>query len=254
MVIPRIIPCLLLSKGGLVKGKRYKNHRYVGDPINAIKIFNDKYVDELFILDIDASAEGRCISPEIVSSFAGECFMPLAVGGGVSRAPQAKQLIACGAEKIAINSAAFLDKDLVGNLVADLGSQSVVGIVDYKTAGIFGKKNKVHYQSGKKNADYSPVDWAKCLEDMGAGELLLSSIDREGSYSGFDLEVIKEVSKAVSIPVLAVGGGANLDDAKSAIEKGASGVCYGSSFVFYGSREAVLISYPERSSIDNLFI
>lgn len=252
MAIPRVIPTLLYSGEGLVKGKRFSDRRYVGDPINAIKIFNDKCVDELAIFDISATKEGRCISVSLVESFARECFMPLMVGGGIRTVDQARKLLAVGAEKVMLNSAIFENPERIRELVEIFGAQSVVACVDYRLKGVFKKKNVVFSSSGTKSHNIDPVSWAKELAGMGVGEILVSSIDREGSYQGFDLDVISEIASQVDIPVLASGGGKCINDAKEVIDRGASGACFGSSFVFHGAREAVLISYPDREEIDGV--
>lgn len=243
----RVIPVLLIQKGGLVKSACFKDHKYVGDPINAVRIFNEKEVDELVLLDISATSEKRAPNLPQIIEIASEAFMPVAYGGGISSIDQVEQLIKGGVEKVVLNSAAFTNPELISRAAAYVGSQSVVVSVDVKK-NIWGKR-KVFVQNGNKNTNMDPVEYAKRAEQLGAGELILMSIDKDGTFTGYDLDLIKTVSNAVSIPVVAIGGAASLDDFVQAIHSGASAVAAGSQFVFQRPHRAVLISYPSQAEL-----
>lgn len=251
MLRVRVIPLLLLRGKGLVKGVAFRDHRYVGDPQNAIRIFNEKEVDELFLVDIDATRQGRCIDPAVVRSVATSCFMPLGVGGGVASEEQAQVLFASGAEKVMINSAAVRDPTLIRRLADRFGSQSIVVGIDVKS-DIFGR-HRVRTQSGTVRTRLDPVAWAKQAESMGAGEILLTSIDRDGAMTGYDVELVRAVADAVAVPIIAAGGaGLGEHFAEGVFDGHASAVAAGSMFVFHGRRRAVLISFPERSTLEAL--
>lgn len=243
----RVIPVLLIQKGGLVKSICFKDHKYVGDPINAVRIFNDKEVDELVLLDISATSEKRAPNLSQIIEIASEAFMPLAYGGGVSSIEQVEQLIKGGVEKVVLNSVAFTNPELISKAAAYVGSQSVVVSIDVKK-NLWGKR-KVFVQNGSKNTNMDPVEYAKRAEELGAGELILMSIDKDGTFTGYDLDLIKTVSNAVSIPVVAIGGAAGIDDFAQAIHSGASAVAAGSQFVFQRPHRAVLISYPSQAEL-----
>lgn len=248
----RVIPTLLLKGSGLVKGKNFSGHRYVGDPLNAVKIFNDKEADELIFLDIEASKEGRTISIDIVTKLSEECLMPFGVGGGIKTVEQARSILAAGAEKVVLNTSFFQNPSLAGEIAACFGIQSVAVSIDYKNSWLSGKKT--YFLAGKKQTKLSPLEAAILAENNGAGEIMLQSIDKEGTLSGYDIETIHEVSSAVSIPVIASGGGHSLEDFRRAIsEGGASAVAAGAYFVFHGRKNAVLINYPERKELRGLF-
>lgn len=247
----RIIPVLLYSSGGLIKTKQFKNPRYVGDPINAIKIFNDKEVDELILLDIDATKNKKGPNYNLVNDVAKECFMPFSYGGGITKLEEIKQLLKSGAEKIVINSASLIDETLIQSAANQFGNQSVVVCLDIKKNWL--GKHFVYTHKGEKNSGLSPIEFAKKMEALGAGELILQFIDRDGTYNGYDLELLKEVSQAVSIPIVACGGAGKLEDFSSAIESGASAVAAGSVFVFYGPLKSVLINYPSKEELRKLF-
>ena len=204
MLRPRIAPCLLVRNGGLVKTVNFGNSKYVGDPINAVKIFNEKEVDELVFVDITATREKRRPDFERIREIAGECFMPLCYGGGVRSMDDAKQVIGCGVEKVAINSYAVENPEFVREAASELASSTIVVSIDVKRD--FLGKYHVHTHGGKKSTDWHPVEFAILMERMGAGEILLTSIDRDGTQKGYDLELIKSVADAVSIPVIACGG------------------------------------------------
>jgi cyclase len=242
----RVFPTLLYRGGGLCKGINFQDHRYVGDILNAIRIFNLCEVDELAVLDIGATQEGRSIAPELVLKISTECMMPLAVGGGIRRADEAKLLLANGAEKIILDSHVFENLDLVREINETSGSQSVVVSIDVKRTA---DGDRVFSRNGTRDQGIHPVAWATRLEEAGCGELLINSIDRDGTGTGYDLKLIQEVTKAVNIPVIALGGAGTLDHMKAAVDAGASAVTAGSMFVFFGRRRAVLINFPERAEL-----
>ncbi|WOD12589.1 AglZ/HisF2 family acetamidino modification protein [Pseudomonas sp. NyZ704] len=239
----RIIPCLLIQNRGLVKTVKFKSPVYVGDPVNAIKIFNEKEVDELVLLDIKASELGVEPDYELIAEVAGECFMPVCYGGGIRNLEQAKRIFSSGIEKISLNSAAIEEPNLIRRIADIYGSQSVVVSIDCKKS-IFGKYS-VMTRSGTKNMKLDPAEWAVTVEGAGAGEIFLNSIDRDGTMRGYDIDLVKAVTSVVSIPVIACGGAGSLQDLVEPIDlAGASAVAAGSLFVFHGKRKAVLINYP----------
>ncbi len=243
----RVIPVLLLQKGGLVKSVRFKDHKYVGDPINAVKIFNEKEVDEIAILDISATADKR--SPDIrqIKEIAGEAFMPLSYGGGITKLDEIKALISAGVEKIVLNTSAFTYPKLIEDGARYVGSQSIVVSIDVKKT-LFGKY-KCFVRNGSKDTGLDPVAFAKQMEQAGAGELILNSIERDGTFAGFDTELIRLVSAAVNIPIVALGGAGSVGDLAQAALHGASAVAAGSMFVFQRPHRAVLISYPSQAEL-----
>ncbi|EZH72294.1 imidazole glycerol phosphate synthase [Aquimarina atlantica] len=248
----RVIPSLLLKNNGLVKSIKFKNHKYIGDPINAIKIFNDKEVDELVFLDISATKLGKGPNFKLLSEIAGECFMPLGYGGGISSLSNIEQILKLGFEKVIINYAAANNPLLIDEAVKEFGTSTIVVSIDVKK-NMFGKK-KVYIQNGSKSVSQTPIDYAKEMESRGAGEILLNSIDRDGTMIGYDLELIKNISSSLQIPLVACGGAGKLDDFQSAINTGgASAVSAGSLFVFNGPNRAVLINYPSINELENLF-
>jgi imidazole glycerol-phosphate synthase subunit HisF len=252
MRIKRIIPCLLLRNNGLVKTVKFKDSVYIGDPINAVKIFNEKEVDELIFLDIDATKQNREPSVELIGNIASECFMPFAYGGGVRSLAQIEKIIKSGAEKIIINTQAFLEKNFIREAADRFGSSTIVVSVDVKKG--FFDNYSVYIRGGSKNTGKNPVEYAREVENSGAGEIFINSIDRDGTMEGYDLELIKNISDAVKIPVIACGGAGKLKDFRSAISDGrASAVAAGSFFVFHGKRRAVLITYPSYQEISALF-
>jgi cyclase len=252
MRIKRIIPCLLLRNNGLVKTVKFKESTYIGDPINTVKIFNEKEVDEIFFLDIDATKAKKEPPYELIQNIASECFMPFAYGGGIHSLQQIEKIIKSGAEKIIINSQAFLQKNFIKEAVHQFGSSTIAVSIDVKTE--FLKGNSVYIRGGTQSTDKNPVDYAKEIETQGAGEILLNSIDRDGVMEGYDIELIKSVSQSILIPIIACGGAGKLSDFRSAVkEGGASAAAAGSFFVFHGKRRAVLITYPSYSEISKLF-
>ena len=252
MLRTRIIPCLQLRNGSLVKTVRYKQFDYIGDPANTCRIFNEIGVDELAFVDINASRENRDPDFKLLREIADECFMPLSYGGGVDSLSVAEKIIQLGFEKIILNSAALRNPNLVKEISESIGSQSLIVSIDVKK-NIFG-----HYQcrsvSGKYNHKKSPVNWARELENLGAGELLLTSIDKEGTWSGFDVELIANVSNSVSIPVIASGGAGCLQDIAQAVNEGnASAVALGSMVLFQRKGMGVLVNFPKKDELDSLF-
>lgn len=239
----RVMPCLLLRNRALVKTVRFKDAAYVGDPINTIRIFNEKEVDELILLDITATTENKRPNFGLIADIAGECFMPLAYGGGVKSLDDFRALFSLGVEKVAVNSAAYADPELISRAAQAFGSQSVIGAVDVKKT-FFGKY-KVCHHGGRQDGGMGPVEWARRLEGLNAGEILLTSVDRDGTFQGFDLELIGQVARAVGIPVIACGGAGGLEHLGQAVKQaGASAVALGSMVVYQGPHRAVLINYP----------
>jgi cyclase len=249
----RVIPALLIQDGGLVKSVQFRDYKYVGDPINAVKIFNEKEVDELVILDISATAAKRPPDMAQIREIAGEAFMPMGYGGGVTTLEQIREIVTAGIEKIVINTAAFNDPNLVRRGADYVGSQSIVVSIDVRK-NVWGKY-KVYIKNGSVNSGKDPIEHAKDMSGLGAGEILLNSIDRDGTFKGYDTELIKAVSSAVGIPIVAIGGAAVLSDFASAIDAGASAVAAGSFFVFQGPHRAVLVSYPSQNDLrEKLFL
>lgn len=250
MLSARIIPCLLLKGTGLVKTTQFKKPVYVGDSTNAVRIFNKKEVDELIFLDITATKENRQPPINLISQISDECFMPLAVGGGIRTVQDAKALVNAGAEKVIINSYAVENPKFIQEAAQLMGNQSVVISIDAK------KKRNGEYEvmthAGTKPTGLNPVSWAKKAEQMGAGEIMINSIDQDGTMMGYDLKLIKMVSKAVGIPVIACGGAGKMEDFLKAIDQGASAVAAGSYFVFFGARKAVLINFPNETEIKKI--
>lgn len=252
MIRNRIIPCLLLQGKGIVKTVRFKYDKYIGDPINIVKIFNEKEVDEIIILDIGATAKKKGPQFQLISEIASECFMPLGYGGGIISIEDIKKTFEIGIEKVVINYGAHKSPSLVEKAAKLFGSQSIVVSVDVKKS-IFG--NYEVYTSGRKmRTGKNPIEYATMMEGLGAGELLINSINRDGTMEGYDLELIKMVTEATSIPVIACGGAGKLNDFKGGISKGgASAVAGGSIFIYQGEGKAVLISYPSQEDIVEIY-
>jgi cyclase len=242
MLSHRVIPCLLVSKGGLVKTERFGRPKYVGDPINAVRIFNDKEVDELMVLDIDASKEGRGPDYALVEELAGECFMPLCYGGGIRSSEEARQLFSLGVEKVCLQSAVLRDPAIVREIADRSGEQSVVVSIDVKRDWR-GRKRAWSAAGVRLPSDDWRVLMRQALE-MGAGEIVLNSVDRDGTLAGYDLDLIEEASPLSSAPIIAMGGAGSLADFRAAVDAGASAVAAGAYFVFQGPHRAVLITYP----------
>lgn len=247
----RFIPVLLLKNGGLYKTRKFKNDVYVGDPINAVRIFNDKEVDELAFLNIEAAREGRDPDLEILKDIASECFMPLAYGGGVKSAAMVRDILAIGIEKIIINSAAWTNPGLVPELAERFGSSTIVGSIDVRRS--WTGKEQVVIHGGQEKIAVSPEDWARELESRGVGEIMINAIDRDGEMSGYDLDLVRRISGAVSVPVIAAGGASSIEDMRTAIQDaGASAAAAGALFVFQGKHRAVLITYPSNKEREGL--
>ncbi|MFO0783022.1 MAG: AglZ/HisF2 family acetamidino modification protein [Phycisphaerales bacterium] len=250
MLKQRVIPCLLLRNGGLVKTLKFANPKYVGDPINAIRIFNDKEVDELMVLDIEASKHGKEPDYALIEQFAGECFMPLCYGGGVRTVEQAQRLFALGVEKVCLQTAALNDISLVTRISERFGAQSVLVSADIKRS-LFGKRQLYSAATGKA-ASEPWLDFLKSAVAAGAGEVVLNSVDRDGTMQGMDIELIREASAALPVPLVAVGGVGSMADIRAAIDAGASAVSAGAFFVFHGPHRAVLITYPRYQELEAL--
>ena len=250
MVRTRIIPLLLLKNQGLVKTVKFKNPTYIGDPINAVRIFNDKEVDELVFLDITATVEQRPPPFDLIAKIASECFMPFCYGGGICTVDHVTQLFSLGVEKVALNTVAARNAKFVREIAAIAGSQSIVVSIDVKR-NWFGQY-RVIIESGTRSTGRDPVEFAKEIEQAGAGEILLNSINRDGTMTGYDVELIRRVSGAVTIPIVAAGGARGVPDFAEAIQAGASAVAAGSVFVFTGKHRAVLISYPSIEELISL--
>jgi len=251
MMQNRVIPCLQLKGDGLVKTEKFRNPRYVGDPINAVKIFNTKEVDELIFLDIMASKLGHAPNYEMIANIASECFMPFCYGGGIRSVEEAKRILNIGAEKVSVNATALRDAGFIRELSKQVGSQSVVISMDVKRT-LLGRYELFDHRINKPFRS-DPVRYAKEMEKSGAGEILVNSVDRDGMVTGFDLKLVKMIADQVSIPVIACGGAGDLSHFKQAVESGASAVAAGSMFVFIGKHKAVLINYPEYKEITSLF-
>jgi cyclase len=243
----RVIPVLLLKDGGLYKSVRFDNHKYVGDPINAVRIFNEKEVDELVVLDISATKNNRPPDIQQITDIAGEAFMPTGYGGGITSPDQVKKILYGGIEKVIFNTSAINNSQLISDSAKFAGSSSVVVSIDYKKDWL--GRVRVYTNGGKTNTGRGPVEFAKQMEQLGAGELLINSIERDGTYSGFDLEMVRTISEAVSIPMVVCGGASSVNDFKLAVDAGASAVAAGSMFVFQRPHNAVLISYPSQDEL-----
>ena len=251
MLKTRVIPSLLLKNGGLVKTIKFGLPKYVGDPINAIKIFNDKEVDELVILDIEASKNSKGIDYDLLARINKEAFMPLGYGGGIKNAQEAKRIFSLGYEKIVLNYGAMVNPKLISDIADISGSQSTVVCIDVKK-NLFGKYF-VYNHVINKLTDLNPLDYVRELEKLGAGELIIYSVDQDGTYKGYDLNLIKGISESVNIPVVALGGANSVEDFAKAIKSGASAVSAGSMFVFHGPHRAVLITYPDKITLSRIF-
>ena len=251
MLLPRVIPCLLLRGSGFYKTVKFKSPVYLGDPINILKIFNEKQVDEIIVLDIGATVSGLGPNFGLLRDFASECFMPLTYGGGIASLEQARDLFHLGLEKICLNTAALTRPELVAEIAKEFGSQSVVISIDVKRK-LFGGYEVVT-RNGSKSTGRDPVIMAQEMAACGAGEILVNSVDRDGTMSGYDLDLVAAMARAVGLPVIACGGAAGMADFHRAIhEGGASAVAGGSFFVFQGKKKGVLISYPRPEEISGL--
>jgi len=244
----RIIPVLLLKDLALVKSVQFKNYKYIGDPINAVRIFNDLEADELILLDITASKRERLISPDFVKAVGEESRMPFCVGGGIRSLEEINTVIAAGAEKVVLNTKAGRDPDFVKTASDEFGSSTIVVCIDVKRT-LFGVE-RAWIRGGRRATRFSPLDFAKLMEDKGAGELIVQSIERDGTMEGYDIDLIRSISQAVNIPVVALGGAGRIQDLVDCYRYGfVNGLAAGSLFVYQDKRRGVLINYPEKESL-----
>lgn len=251
MLRPRVIPCLLVHDKGLVKTVQFKDPKYVGDPINAVRIFNEKESDELMVIDIDATRDNREPDYKMIEHLAAECRMPLCYGGGVKTAEQAQRIFSLGVEKIAISSVAIHTPELVSEMADRVGSQSVVVVVDVKKKLLGGYEMYTH--NGKKSTGKNPFEFVAKMEALGAGEIVVNSIDQDGVMKGYDLALIEKIRQSISLPLTVLGGAGSLQDIGNLINKyGIIGAAAGSLFVFKGVYKAVLINYPNWNEKDKL--
>lgn len=250
MARTRVIPVLLIQNEGLVKGVQFKNHRYVGDPINAVKIFNEKEVDELCVLDISATVNNKKPDIRRIADIVSEAFMPISYGGGVTQLDEAKELLYSGVEKILLNTALHTHPNLITEIANSAGNQSAVASIDVKK-NIWGKY-KVYSRNATKDTGKDVLEFAKECENKGAGEILLNCIEKDGMCNGYDTELIKKVAQSVQVPVVAVGGAWQTGHMVEAKRAGASALAAGSMFVFHGKHKAVLISYLNNNEIKDI--
>ena len=252
MLQPRIIPCLLVQNKGLVKTVNFSDPKYVGDPINAVRIFNEKEVDELMVIDIDATAQNREPDYQMIKNLAAECRMPLCYGGGIKTADQAIKIFGLGVEKVALSSAAIECPQLINEVARNVGNQSVIVVLDVKKKR-FSNNYDLYTLNGKNKTGINPIEFAKKAEELGCGEIVINSIDNEGTMKGFDFNIIEKIRNTVTIPLTVLGGAGSLDDIGKVINKyGIIGVAAGSLFVFKGKYRAVLINYPNKLEKENL--
>jgi cyclase len=251
MLRTRIIPCLQLIDQALVKTIKFDKYNYIGDPVNTVRIFNELEVDELCFLDIRATVEQREPNLKILAEIANECFMPLSYGGGVKDAEMARKILSIGFEKIVINTEAFEQPTLITQISEHSGNQSIIGSIDVKKN--FLGNYKVYSHDGIKNRNIDPVEWAQNLEALGAGELLVTSMDRDGTWNGFDIELTRMISDAVSIPVIANGGAGVVEHIGQVIHKGnASAVALGSMVVYQAKGMGVLVNFPDKNRLSKI--
>ena len=246
MLRSRIIPCLLIHNKGLVKTVKFKEPKYVGDPINAVKIFNEKEVDELIVLDIDATKKNRGPNLKMIKNLADECRMPLCYGGGINTVDQAVKIISLGVEKVALSCSALNDIELCQQIGDIIGNQSVVVVIDVKKKKLFGGYD-IYTHNGTKKSKWSLFDFIAKLEEIGIGEIVINSIDNDGLMQGYDIPLLESVREKCTMPITVLGGAGSLEHIKKMISKfKIIGVAAGSLFVFKGKYRAVLISYPNR--------
>jgi len=252
MLRARIIPCLLVRDNGLVKTRGFSDDKYVGDPINAVRIFNEKEADELIVLDIDATVQCREPNYKMIEHLAAECRMPLCYGGGVTSAEQARRIMGLGVEKVALSSAIVFRPQLVAEIAEQVGRQSVVAVLDVKKRRLRGGY-RIYVRNGREETNLDPVEFSRELERLGIGEIVVNSIDNDGAMKGYDLTLAEQVRAATHVPLTLLGGAGSIDDLAKVIDKfGVIGVAAGSFFVFKGPYRAVLISYPSRAERDKL--
>jgi cyclase len=245
----RVIPCLQLIEESLVKTVKFQNHGYIGDPINTVRIFNELEVDELCFLDIRATLEKRPPNFKVLHQIADECFMPLSFGGGVKDAETAKKILSIGFEKIILNTAAFENKNLITEIANHSGNQSLIGSIDVKK-NIWGKY-QVYICDGTKKIDIDPIEWAQELESLGVGELLVTSMDNDGTWKGFDIDIISKIEQSVRIPVIANGGAGNISHIEDVVKNtNVSAVALGSMVVYQSKGLGVLVNFPDRKKLE----
>jgi len=246
MLRPRLIPCLLVHDSGLVKTRKFGDPKYVGDPINAVRIFNEKEVDELIVIDIDATRLGREPDYGMIANLAVECRMPLCYGGGVTTSEQVEKIVGLGVEKVALSAAAVRSPGLIGEAASKVGSQSIVVVIDVKKTGLL-RRHEVVTHNGSQRTGLAPEEFAMRVEEAGAGEIVINSVDNDGEMLGYDHELINAVRQKVSLPMTVIGGAGSLADIERLYgEHGVIGAAAGSLFVFKGKYRAVLINYPNR--------
>lgn len=253
MLRSRLIPCLLVHNGGLVKTVSFGEPKYVGDPINAVRIYNEKEVDELVVLDIDATVKGAEPDYQLIAHLASECRMPLCYGGGVRTVAQIEKIISLGVEKIAISSAAVENPTLITDAALRVGSQSVVVVIDVKKVGLL-RRYEVVTHNGAHKTGLNPVELAERMAELGAGEIIVNSVDRDGEMKGYDLDLFEQIRQVIHLPLTILGGAGSLRDIEELIKRyGIVGAAAGSLFVFKGKYRAVLINYPNHAEKENLF-
>jgi imidazole glycerol-phosphate synthase subunit HisF len=250
MLKTRVIPCLQLIGDSLVKTVKFKNPSYIGDPVNTVRIFNELEVDELCFLDIRATVENRTPNIEILQQIANECFMPLSYGGGIKDFETARTIMSIGFEKLVINTQSYHNPALITQLSRHFGAQAIVASIDVKK-NLLGKYI-VYIEDGSEKIDVSAIDYAKRLQDAGAGEILLTSMDKDGTWSGFDVEITRKISEAVSVPVIANGGAGSIAHIEEVVKKGhASAVSLGSMVVYQQKGMGVLVNFPDKHELEN---
>jgi cyclase len=253
MLRSRIIPCLLVQNGGLVKTKNFSSPKYVGDPINAVKIFNEKEVDEIIVADIDATRLNKEPDYVLIEQIAKECRMPFCYSGGITKPDQIEKIISLGVEKVALGASVINNPNLIKNSAVRVGNQSIVVVMDVKKSGLF-QKYEVVTHNATKSTGINPIDLAKKVEQLGAGEILINSVNKDGCMNGYDIDLISGIRSAVQLPITVLGGASSLDDLKKLIDKfGIIGAAAGSIFVFKGKYRAVLIQYPTREEKNKIF-
>lgn len=251
MLRPRIIPCLLVHESGLVKSVQFKNYKYIGDPINAVRIFNEKQSDELMLIDIDATVNKNEPNYKLIQNIASECRMPLCYGGGIKNVEQAQNIFSLGVEKIALSSILIEKPKLITEIASKVGSQSVVAVLDIKKKMFGGYELYTH--NGRKSTSINPIEFVKKIEELGAGEIVINSIDQDGMMNGYDLKLVEQVRNSTSLPLTVLGGAGSMTDIGNLIQNyGIIGAAAGSLFVFKGVYKAVLINYPSTNEKDNI--
>lgn len=252
MLRPRLIPCLMFQNGGLVKTVNFTNPKYVGDPINAVRIYNEKEADELIVLDIDATVKRAEPNYQLISYLASECRMPLCYGGGVQTVTQIDKIISLGVEKVALSSAVVENPELISDAATRVGSQSLVVVIDVRKTGLL-RRYEVVTHNGSRQTGLDPVEFAGHIEQLGAGEIVINSVDRDGEMKGYDLNLIERVRQRINLPLTVLGGAGSLDDLSELVSRfGLIGAAAGSLFVFKGKYRAVLINYPNQAEKETL--